>query len=163
MSAESDIAYLREIPAFQRLDEEHLAFVVSCCETISLGQDEEIFHADGTADAFYLIVQGSVGLFNNYESGENVHVQSIEPRELLGWSWMVPPYEWEFTAIATSPAILMKFDAAKIRARCEQEPEFGFMVMRRICEQMLSRLHSMRATMSMRIHELERRLEAVHG
>ncbi|MFT5124337.1 MAG: CRP/FNR family cyclic AMP-dependent transcriptional regulator [Kiritimatiellia bacterium] len=156
MSVESDIAYLREIPAFQRLDDEHLRFVADCAETIAVAQDEVVFHADGPADAFYLVVQGTIGLYHTSNADDWVHVQNIEPRELLGWSWMVPPYEWEFSARAPGSAILMRFDAKRIRARCEQEPAFGYQVMRRVCEQMLTRLHAMRTSMSMQIHQLER-------
>ena len=122
--------------------------------------DEVIFEKGDDANTFYLVVQGTVGLYEAQAGGNEVLVQEIEPREILGWSWMVPPYEWQFQARTTSPAILMQFDAEKIRARCEQEPAFGFGVMRRISEQMMVRLHAVRAHMAAQIADLESELRA---
>jgi CRP-like cAMP-binding protein len=55
------------------------------------------------ANRFYLIESGKVILESGAGFGDPVIIETIGPGDLLGWSWMFPPYVWHFTARAVEP------------------------------------------------------------
>ena len=58
--------------------------------------------ADGMTFAD-LIESGNVELESGEGFGEPVVIETIGAGDLLGWSWMFPPYVWHFTARAAEP------------------------------------------------------------
>jgi CRP-like cAMP-binding protein len=64
--------------------------------------------------------------------------------ELLGWSWLFPPYRWAFGAVAASQVEAFEFDARAVRVRCAADPAFGYEVTRRLAEVVTQRLRSTR-------------------
>ena len=51
------------------------------------------------ANCFYLVVRGLIAL-ETLGSPAPLRVQSIGPGDVLGWSWLFPPYYWYFNGIA---------------------------------------------------------------
>ena len=47
-----------------------------------------------------------------------VTIDSIGIGDLLGCSWLFPPYRWAFGAACVTAVRAFEFDAAAIRARC---------------------------------------------
>ncbi|HEX9643312.1 MAG TPA: cyclic nucleotide-binding domain-containing protein [Acidimicrobiia bacterium] len=105
---------------------------------------EVIFRADAAADTFYLIRSGLVAL--EVDTGGSVPrvLQHIAEGSALGWSWLFPPYRWQFTAVARSPVRTIAFDAATLRAHFEAQPQCGYHVLSRVAETMADRLHATR-------------------
>ena len=60
---------------------------------------ELIFREGDPANSFYLIQQGKVVL-ESQAGGGRIPVQTVETGEVLGWSWLFPPYYWHFDACA---------------------------------------------------------------
>ena len=48
--------------------------------------------------------------------GESILIQIVSAGDLLGWSWMFPPYVWQFTARAIEPttALFLRGNSAGI-------------------------------------------------
>ena len=103
-----------------------------------------IFHADTEADAFYLVRSGLVAL--QVETGQAMPrtIQQIAEGSALGWSWLFPPYTWQFAAVAVTPVRTIAFDAARLREHFEANPTCGYHVMARVAEVMADRLHATR-------------------
>ena len=40
-------------------------------------------------------------------------IDTIGMGELLGWSWLFPPYRWAFGAVAASPVEAFEFDGGR--------------------------------------------------
>ena len=57
------------------------------------------------ANRFYLIESGKVVLESGVEFNEPVVIEEIGPGDLLGWSWMFPPYVWH---LPPAPSRLQK-------------------------------------------------------
>ncbi len=74
----------------------------------------------------------------------SVAVQSIGPGELLGRSWVVPPYRWHFGATVVSPTRAIAWDAARLRELAEEDPALGYRLSLVLAEAMLNRLQSTR-------------------
>jgi len=61
-----------------------------------------------------------------FTNTSSIPIQEVGPGELLGWSWLLPPYKWGFDARAAEATIVVVFDGASLRSKCEQNFEFGF-------------------------------------
>lgn len=103
-----------------------------------------IFEAGDEADAFYLIRTGLVTLRLDEDRIPGRVVQTISEGSALGWSWLFPPYEWQFTAEASTVVRVLRFPAAGLRNAFDKNPAFGYRVVARLAETMAERLHHAR-------------------
>jgi CRP-like cAMP-binding protein len=71
-------------------------------------------------------------------------VASLGAGDLLGWSWLFPPYRWDFGAEAFSPVRAYEFDAAAVLALCEEDPRLGLTLVRSVAEILAHRLEMTR-------------------
>jgi len=150
------IQFLREHPVFHRLSEKYLEELSSHMSVISLSPRETLFEEGQEADAFYLVMEGTVELTARISGDEDQWIQLVDVGEVIGWSWLVPPYRWTFSARTREGAMLMRFDARAVRDMCDRDPVFGYGTMKQICALMLERLHTVRTQMGARIHELQK-------
>jgi CRP-like cAMP-binding protein len=107
-----------------------------------------IFEAGSPADYFYLVRTGVVALEVTSSTGRPQRIQSISEGSVLGWSWLFPPYEWQFRAVAQTPVRAIALDGAALRDYCEENPALGLRLVRRIAEVMADRLHASRRRIS---------------
>ncbi|NEY31122.1 cyclic nucleotide-binding domain-containing protein [Streptomyces sp. PRKS01-65] len=111
---------------------------------VSFPEDAVIFEPGGTADRFWVIRSGAVSLTQRVSSLERMTVASLGAGDLLGWSWLFPPYRWDFGAEAFSPVRAYEFDAAAVLGLCEEEPQLGLTLMRSVAEILAHRLEMTR-------------------
>jgi CRP-like cAMP-binding protein len=111
---------------------------------VSFPEDTRIFEAGGRADRFWVVRSGAVSLTQQVTSLQQVTVASLGAGDLLGWSWLFPPYEWDFGAEAFSPVRAYEFDAASVLALCEEDPQLGIVLVRSVAEILAHRLETTR-------------------
>lgn len=114
--------------------------LMSLAREVSFPEDTQIFEAGGTADRFWVIRSGAVSLTQRVTSLQRVTVASLGAGDLLGWSWLFPPYQWDFGAEAFSPVRAYEFDAAAVLRLCEEEPQLGLSLVRFVAEILAHRL-----------------------
>jgi CRP/FNR family transcriptional regulator, cyclic AMP receptor protein len=98
----------------------------------------------GYADKCFLIRQGRVQLEVRANGKPAVVLQTLGPGDILGWSWMYPPFQWHFCARATERCEMIELNAASLLIRAEENPVFGYELMKRISMQLIHRLHAFR-------------------
>lgn len=103
-----------------------------------------IFGEGARADRFWILHTGSVSLDMHVPGRRRVVVETLGHGELLGWSWMFPPYAWHLGAEAVSPVRAREYDAKAIRELCEREPELGRAVTLAVAEVVAHRLQQSR-------------------
>lgn len=118
----------------------HRDRLMTLAEQISFDQDTRIFEEGSTADRFWVLRSGSVSLDLKVPGRRRVTVATLGPGDLLGWSWLFPPYKWDFGAEAFSPVRAYEFDGAAVRALCESEPTLGLDLVRTITQILAHRL-----------------------
>lgn len=150
-----NVQFLKEHPVFQRLSEVYLHQLAEHMDVINLDAGTTLFEEGEPAGHFYIVMEGTVDLYAELGDDEAQWVQMIDVGEVIGWSWLVPPYRWAFTAKSRDGAMLMRFDAAAIRELCDRDPAFGYGTMKQICSLMLGRLHTVRSQMGERIRKLQ--------
>jgi CRP/FNR family cyclic AMP-dependent transcriptional regulator len=63
---------------------------------------------------------------------------------VLGWSWLFPPYCWQFDARTLEPTEAIFFYGTPLREQCEQDHNFGFEMMKRMTQVIIQRLQGAR-------------------
>ncbi|MEU0742994.1 cyclic nucleotide-binding domain-containing protein [Streptomyces sp. NPDC006134] len=123
---------------------------------VSFPEDTRIFEPGGTADRFWVLRSGAVSLTQRVSSLQQATVASLGAGDLLGWSWLFPPYRWDFGAEAFSPVRAYEFDAAAVLALCDEDPRLGLTLVRSVAEILAHRLEMTRGQL-MEQYALHRR------
>jgi CRP-like cAMP-binding protein len=103
-----------------------------------------IFEEGEIANRFYLIEQGEVSIGEHGEEGDSIAVQTIGPGDVLGWSWLFPPYYWHFDARALAPTAAIFFYGTRLRDQCEADHLLGCELMKPAIQVVMQRLESAR-------------------
>lgn len=94
--------------------------------------------------SFRLIQSGHVALDVHVPGSGRIIIDSIGIGDLLGCSWLFPPYRWAFGAACVTAVRAFEFDAAAIRGRCAADPEFGAEFRERLLRVLARRLQHAR-------------------
>ena len=70
--------------------------LMELAQEVSFAEDSRIFEAGGTADRFWVIRSGAVSLDQRVTPQQRVTVGTLGAGDLLGWSWLFPPYRWHW-------------------------------------------------------------------
>ncbi|WP_336051021.1 cyclic nucleotide-binding domain-containing protein [Streptomyces sp. CA2R101] len=111
---------------------------------VSLPRATRLFEEGRRADHFWIIRSGQVVLDQRVPGRRAAVVETLGRDELLGWSWLFPPYLWHFGAQTVGPVEAVEFDAKVVRALCESDPVLGRAVYRYVAETVADRLHGTR-------------------
>jgi CRP-like cAMP-binding protein len=103
-----------------------------------------LFSEGGKAERFWLLRDGQVALDVHVPGRGDVLVETLGPGAVLGWSWLFPPYRWQFGATAVAHTLTIELDAAGVRTLCEEEPELGRELYRRFIAVVVDRLQATR-------------------
>ena len=95
------------------------------------------------ADRFYVVRAGRIALELAAPTGPLV-IETLGPGELVGWSWIFPPYRWTCDVRAVDTARVVAIDGACLRTRCERDPAFGYRLMQQFAHLAAERLHATR-------------------
>ncbi len=104
-----------------------------------------VFRQGDIANRFYLLLSGKVALEALGEDRKPVVIQTIGAGDVLGWSWLFPPYTWRFDARAVEPVQAIFFYGTRLREHCEEDLRFGHEIMCQVAEVAIRRLNAMRA------------------
>jgi CRP/FNR family cyclic AMP-dependent transcriptional regulator len=135
---------LGEHPFFQNLDEPYLQLVTGCASNVRFEPDAYIFREGEEANQFYLIRQGRVALQILAPDRGPITVETLEEGDILGWSWLIPPYNWHFDARALELTRAIALDAKCLRRKCEEDHNLGYELLKRFGHIMEQRLSSTR-------------------
>lgn len=140
-------AGIAENAFFKGLDPDILGFLEQHAAPRALVSEEVLFVHGAQADAFYLVQSGRIKVEVAAITGLPLALQTLEPGAVLGWSWLIPPYRWHFQARADTPSEVLVFDGQAVRQRCEQDPAFGYALLKRFSSLMSERMEHARRTM----------------
>lgn len=133
-------ALVRDIRVFEGLAPDTLALIAGCGTNVRFAEGETLFRAGRPADTFYVIRQGSVALEAFAPARPPITIETIEAGDVLGWSWLFPPYRWHFDAHALSTVRATAFDGACLRGKCDEDPALGYELMSRFAQVLIERL-----------------------
>jgi len=145
MEVKSLEPYLAEHPFFKGLDQPYIELLAGCAKNMRVDGNMYFFRQNEPADHFYLIRHGKVSVeIPPHAGGEPLVIQTLHEGDVLGWSWLFPPYRWHFDARATELTRVLALDGQCLRGKCDEDPKLGYELMRRFSAIMLDRLSAAR-------------------
>ncbi len=135
---------IQEHPFFAGLDDAALELVAGCASNVHFAAGEFLFHESDPANHFYLVRSGRVRLETLAPGRPPVVLETIQAGEVIGWSWLFPPYLWHFDAIATESVRATAFDGKCLRGKCEENHDLGYELAMRSAQVMMQRLQATR-------------------
>jgi len=129
-------------PFLAGMNHTQLTLLTDCAVARHFNMGQTILREGEFANGFYLIETGRVALESEAGFGESILIETIGAGDLVGWSWMFPPYVWQFAARAIEPTAALFFYAAILREYCEKDHSLGYELLKRISAVMVTRLHA---------------------
>jgi CRP/FNR family cyclic AMP-dependent transcriptional regulator len=137
-------AVIAESPVFAGLTQEQLEFIAGCAQNVHFEAGQTIAKRGDAADAFYLIRVGEVALDIDIPNKKSMRIDTVEAGQVLGWSWLIPPYQWNYDVTANELVRAVSFDGACIRGKCASDTELGFALLMRFSQVIVGRLQACR-------------------
>jgi CRP-like cAMP-binding protein len=103
-----------------------------------------LFREDQPADEFFIVESGLVALELGTGRREPITLLTVGPSELVGVSWMFPPYRWALTARALQETQVLSFDAVELRQRCEEDAGLRLWITQMVAAEATKRLQATR-------------------
>jgi CRP/FNR family transcriptional regulator, cyclic AMP receptor protein len=113
-------------------------------EEVVLQPGHRLFHEHERGDAFWLIGEGEVTLDCTVPGGPPIAVDTAGAGAVVGWSWIFPPHQWDFGAVAATSTSALEFDAAGVRRAMEDDEALGRELSSRFVRVVMDRLRDTR-------------------
>lgn len=131
-------------PFLHGISHDHLVTLAEMASDVTFPAKHRLFEDGRSATRFWLLQSGQVTLDLHVPGQGRMNIDTIGMGEMLGWSWLFPPYRWAFGAVATSPVKAFEFDARMVRARCASDPALGYELTQRLAHVVAKRLQATR-------------------
>jgi CRP-like cAMP-binding protein len=133
---------IAEHPFFHGMDPKFLELAGHRATERRFETGELLVEEGGEANAFHLLEHGKVALEVTAPDRPRRTIQTIGRGEVLGWSWLVPPYRWAFDARALKPTHSVVLDAEVLRRTLASHPETGYKFLMRLLPVIAQRLEN---------------------
>jgi CRP-like cAMP-binding protein len=142
---------LPEHPLFAGLAIPFRQILAECAMRADFEAGDMVVEAGQPASCIYLVIHGSIDL-ETPELQTPARVQTIGAGDILGWSWLFPPYYWHFNAVAREPTRTIFFYGSRLSQQCDRNREFGYELIKGMSQILIAHLQADR----------ERWIEAAH-
>jgi signal-transduction protein with cAMP-binding, CBS, and nucleotidyltransferase domain len=143
MKVEAVAGLLRTAPLFADLDDALLTAVARYGDEARFAAGTVMAREDTFADRFFVVLSGEVALAEHDGEHGPIYVESLGPGDVVGWSWLIPPYRWHFDVRAVQPVHAIAIEAEALRVAMSDE-HLGYALMRRFSRVLLERLQATR-------------------
>jgi len=135
---------LAQHPFLKELEPRHLKILVGCASNVRFNAGQILFHEGEEANQFYMIRQGKVAIETLAPELGPITVQTVGEGDVLGWSWLIPPYRWRFSARAVELTRAIALDGKCLRQKSEEDHDLGYELLKRFSGIIVERLEATR-------------------
>lgn len=132
-----------QLPFFEGLAPQHLATITGCASNVRFAADTIVARAGGPADTFWVVREGRLAVELFVPGRGAVTIETAGENEVVGFSWLQPPYQLHFDVRALAMTRALAFDGRCLRGKCAGDPAFGYEILGRFSRVMVSRIRSM--------------------
>lgn len=129
---------------FEGISPPYRALVAGCGKNVHFEPGQLIATTGAAADRFFAVRAGRVSIEMHAPARGALVLQTAEAGEVVGWSWLFPPYRWSFDVRAIDTVRAIEFDGTCLRDKCERDPAMGYEFMKRFAQVFLHRLEAAR-------------------
>jgi CRP/FNR family transcriptional regulator, cyclic AMP receptor protein len=123
----------------------HRDLVIRSAALVRLAPGERLFREETAAEGCWLIHDGCVALDLTVPGRGQVVIQTLGGGDVVGWSWLIPPYQWHFGAVATRATTATKLDTGQLLRLADEDPRFGYALALTLFQACAQRLQATRA------------------
>lgn len=127
---------------FDGCDPATVDLLAGCGRNVVIPAGAALVRTGEPADVFWLLRRGRVAVGIPHPQMGMTTLETLGEGDVLGWSWLFPPYRWHFDAEARDQVGAVVFDAACLRRRCEADPRLGYELTQRFARVLDDRLHA---------------------
>ena len=131
-------------PFFAGLNAGAMRLIAGCASNVHFAEGEFLFEEGHEANQFWVIRRGRVAMQMESPGQGAIVTDTKDEGEVVGWSWLVPPYRFFADGRAVTPVSATALDGACLRGKCEADPELGYQLLKRVTSVMYQRLQSTR-------------------
>ena len=131
-------------PFLAGLPGDDVAHVAACAQNVAFDPGALLLAEGDPANTLYLLRRGRVAIEVHSPGRGAIVIETVGPRAVVGWSWLVPPYRWHFDARAMDAVGAIAVDGACLREKAEANPAFGYALMKCVASVLLERLQMTR-------------------
>jgi CRP-like cAMP-binding protein len=131
-------------PFFAGLNAGAMRLIAGCASNVHFAEGEFLFEEGHEANQFWVIRRGRVAMQMESPGQGAIVTDTMDEGEVVGWSWLVPPYRFFADGRAVTPVSATALDGACLRGKCEADPELGYQLLKRVTSVMYQRLQSTR-------------------
>lgn len=135
---------IAEHPFFAGMEPPYTRLLVGCASNTRFESGVYIFKEGQEANEFFLIRRGRVALEIFAPQRRPAVVETLGEGEILGWSWLLPPYHWRFDARAVEQTLAIALDGRCLRTKCEENHDLGYELLKRFAKIIERRLEATR-------------------
>jgi CRP/FNR family cyclic AMP-dependent transcriptional regulator len=135
---------LAEHPFIKGLEPHHVQLIVGCASNMRFDAGQFMFREGEEANQFYIIRKGKVALEIFSPEKGPIIIDTLGDGEVLGWSWLIPPYHWRFDARAVELTRAIALDGKCLRNKCEEDHDLAYELLKRFAHLMEERLEATR-------------------
>lgn len=144
MSTPEILSQLKAHPFVRGLRDDYVELLAGCTENRNYNSGDYLLRYQKPAEEFLLLREGKVLLLNNVPGKDITPLESISAPNVIGWSWLLPPYRWHFDVKAQSPVSCLVVHAMCLTGKMETDKEFGYEMYKRFFEVVVDRLQASR-------------------
>lgn len=142
--------FLSRYPFFSFLKPAQLKKIAKVAKEETYERGEIILREHDRADAFYILLKGSVELLfiveveYHPELRKELRFRVIYPGESFGISAFIEPHILTSTARAVEPSQVIKIDAAPILEMCQKDEKLAYALIHQVAKVAVDRLNASR-------------------
>jgi CRP/FNR family transcriptional regulator, cyclic AMP receptor protein len=121
---------LDDVPALGTLTPAHRETIAGCARNRVFAEGDSLLREGGPADEFFLLRAGLVAIETEVPGRGAVPLETLQAGDVLGWSWLHPPYRSAFGARALETTHVVAIDGACLRGKCDADPELGYRLLK---------------------------------
>jgi len=138
--------YLAGFPLFRDVSPAVLEKVAAISQEMTFSAGQTVFREGEKAEKVHFLIKGSIALkVNIMTRPDNVTVSFVAKSfECFGWSGIVPPSYYTASAYCDEESRILAVSGKELMLILSNNPDAGFIVMRRIAEMISDRLRNSR-------------------
>jgi CRP-like cAMP-binding protein len=135
---------LAEHPVFRNFDDAALDLLAGCARNEHFKPGALVYSEGEPADRLFVLRHGDVAIDISTSEREPIIVETRHAGDVLGWSWMVPPFLHTSNAHAQTDVRAISLDATCMRGKCDENPELGYHLFKYLLPHMAKRIRLLR-------------------
>lgn len=135
---------LAEFSVFKEFEASHIDLMEGCAKNELYEAGEFLIRETDPAEQFFIIQSGRIALETHQPGQKPLVIQTIANGDIVGWSWLFPPFRWAYDARCMERTQVISFNGTCLRDKCDSDHAFGYQMMKIFSKIAISRLQQTR-------------------